>query len=75
MLKILLSAQKPIIYIGGGIIISNSSKKIQKLAEILNIPVTTSLMGLGAFPGQHPQILHLIGMLGKYEANMAMHDA
>ncbi|MCW5197266.1 biosynthetic-type acetolactate synthase large subunit [Buchnera aphidicola] len=75
ILKILLSAQKPIIYIGGGIIISNSSKKIQKLAEILNIPVTTSLMGLGAFPGQHPQNLHMIGMHGTYEANMAMHHA
>ncbi|CAL4042517.1 Acetolactate synthase isozyme 3 large subunit [Buchnera aphidicola (Phyllaphis fagi)] len=75
ILETLLHAKKPIIYVGGGIITSNSSLELKKLAEILNIPVTTSLMGLGAFPGQHPQNLHMIGMHGTYEANMAMHDS
>ncbi|CAL4042537.1 Acetolactate synthase isozyme 3 large subunit [Buchnera aphidicola (Takecallis arundicolens)] len=75
IIKILLHAKKPIIYIGGGIISSNSSNEITKIAEILNIPVTTSLMALGAFPGNHPQNLNMLGMHGTYEANMAMHNS
>ncbi|QCI27154.1 biosynthetic-type acetolactate synthase large subunit [Buchnera aphidicola] len=75
IIQILMNAKKPIIYIGGGIISSNSTKEITKIAEILNIPVTTSLMALGAFPGKHPQNLHMLGMHGTYEANMAMHHS
>lgn len=75
IIKILLHAKQPIIYIGGGIISSNSSIEITKIAEILNIPVTTSLMALGAFPGKHTQNLHMLGMHGTYEANMAMHHS
>lgn len=75
IIKILLHAKKPIIYIGGGIISSNSSNEITKIAEILNIPVTTSLMALGAFPGNHAQNLNMLGMHGTYEANMAMHHS
>jgi len=74
-LKILLNANKPVIYIGGGVIISNSNNELRIFAETLKMPVTTSLMALGAFPGTHPQNLHMLGMHGTYEANMAMHHA
>ncbi|CAL4320169.1 biosynthetic-type acetolactate synthase large subunit [Buchnera aphidicola] len=73
ILDILLKAKYPIIYLGGGIINSNSTKEIKSIVEILNIPVTTSLMALGAFPGKHPQNLQMLGMHGTYESNMAMH--
>ncbi|WP_343182665.1 acetolactate synthase 3 large subunit [Buchnera aphidicola] len=71
----LLEAEKPIMYIGGGAITSNSTAEIKEIAEMLNIPVTTSLMALGAFPGQHKQNLNMLGMHGTYEANMAMHNS
>ncbi|MCW5196909.1 acetolactate synthase 3 large subunit, partial [Buchnera aphidicola (Pemphigus obesinymphae)] len=54
---------------------SNSHHELRMLAEILNIPVTTSLMALGSFPGTHPQSIHMLGMHGTYEANMAMHHS
>lgn len=75
IIKILIKAKKPIIYAGGGIIHSNSYKELYKLATILNIPVTLTLMSLGAFPGNHPQNLSMIGMHGTYSANMAMHNS
>ncbi|QCI26991.1 biosynthetic-type acetolactate synthase large subunit [Buchnera aphidicola (Thelaxes californica)] len=71
----LLIAKKPIIYSGGGVITSHSEEELLFLAEKLNIPVTTSLMGLGSFPGTHKQNLKMLGMHGTYEANMAMHHA
>ncbi|QCO70786.1 acetolactate synthase 3 large subunit [Buchnera aphidicola] len=71
----LLNSQKPVIYAGGGIISSNSSEELQIFAEKLNCPVTTSLMGLGAFPGTHIQNISMLGMHGTYEANMTMHHA
>ncbi|AAO26940.1 acetolactate synthase large subunit [Buchnera aphidicola str. Bp (Baizongia pistaciae)] len=74
-LHILIKAKQPIIYIGGGIITSNSHKELKLLAETLNIPVTTSLMALGALPQNHPQNLKMLGMHGTYEANMAIHNA
>ncbi|WP_343153903.1 biosynthetic-type acetolactate synthase large subunit [Buchnera aphidicola (Mindarus keteleerifoliae)] len=73
VLQTLLKAKKPIIYAGGGVITSNSHKQLKILAEKLNFPVTTSLMGLGAFPGTHRQNLGMLGMHGTYHANMAMH--
>lgn len=75
IINMLINANKPIIYLGGGIISANATREIKKIAEILNIPVTTSLMGIGAFPGQHFQNLHMLGMHGTYEANMAMHHS
>jgi acetolactate synthase I/II/III large subunit len=69
----LLNAKKPVIYAGGGVISSKSHCELRILAEMLHIPVTTSLMALGAFPGTHPQSIHMLGMHGTYEANMAMH--
>lgn len=74
-LDTLLQAQKPVIYAGGGIISSDSSEELRIFAEKINCPVTTSLMGLGAFPGNHPQNLSMLGMHGTYEANMTMHHA
>ena len=74
-LKVLLSAKKPVLYIGGGIISANAEAAVKMLAEKLNLPVTTTLMGISAFPGTHKQNLGMLGMHGVYEANMAMHYA
>jgi len=74
-LKALLEAKKPVLYIGGGAIISGAHQPILKLAEHLNLPVVSTLMGLGAFPGTHKNALGMLGMHGMYEANMAMHHA
>lgn len=73
--KALLSAKKPVLYVGGGAIMSSCSDQLIELAESLNIPVVNTLMGLGAFPGTHKQCLGMLGMHGTYEANMAMHNA
>jgi acetolactate synthase-1/2/3 large subunit len=73
---LMLRAQKPIFYTGGGIINSGpeASEKLRELAELTGFPVTSTLMGLGAFPGSSPQWMGMLGMHGSYEANMAMHD-
>ncbi len=74
-LKTLLAAKRPVLYVGGGAIISGCDKQILTLAEKLNIPVISTLMGLGAFPGTHNNSLGMLGMHGCYEANMAMHNS
>ncbi|HCH00751.1 MAG TPA: acetolactate synthase 3 large subunit [Vibrio sp.] len=74
-LKTLLAAKKPVLYVGGGAIISEASEQLIKLAEALNLPVVSTLMGLGAFPATHHNSLGMLGMHGTYEANMAMHNA
>ncbi|WP_394248775.1 acetolactate synthase 3 large subunit [Vibrio profundi] len=74
-LKALLEAKKPVLYVGGGAVISEADKPLLKLAETLNLPVVSTLMGLGAFPGTHKNSLGMLGMHGLYEANMAMHNA
>ena len=74
-LKALLDAKKPVLYIGGGAVISGADEQILKLAEVLNLPVVSTLMGLGAFPGTHHNSLGMLGMHGTYQANMAMHNA
>ncbi len=74
-LKALLEAKKPVLYVGGGAVISGADEPLFKLAETLNLPVVSTLMGLGAFPGTHKNSLGMLGMHGKYEANMAMHEA
>lgn len=68
-------AQRPIMYVGGGAISAACSGAILQLAEQYDLPVTTSLMGLGAFPGTHPHCLGMLGMHGTYQANMAIHHA
>lgn len=74
-LKTLLSAKKPVFYIGGGVIAANAATTVKKFAETLNLPVVPTLMGISAFPGTHKQNLGMLGMHGMYEANMAMHHA
>lgn len=73
--KLLLSARKPVIYSGGGVILSNASAQLTSLAKLLNYPVTNTLMGLGGFPGSDRQFLGMLGMHGTFEANTAMHHA
>ena len=72
--KLLCSAKKPMIYTGGGIILGNAYKELNKLVKSLNYPITNTLMGLGGYPATDEQFLGMLGMHGTYEANMAMHD-
>ncbi|EQL89210.1 acetolactate synthase, large subunit, biosynthetic type [Vibrio parahaemolyticus VP2007-095] len=74
-LKSLIEAKKPVLYVGGGAVISGAHEHILELADKLNLPVVNTLMGLGAFPGTHKNSLGMLGMHGTYEANMAMHEA
>jgi len=71
--EILLSAKRPIIYAGGGVIQGNGEKLLTELVRLLGYPVTNTLMGLGAYPGTDPQFLGMLGMHGTFEANNAMH--
>ena len=73
--KMLLSAKRPVIYSGGGVVQGEGSDLLRQLARELNYPVTNTLMGLGAYPGTDPQFLGMLGMHGFYEANMAMHHS
>src|SRR6056300_893029 len=73
--RMLLSAKRPVIYAGGGVIQGEASIQLTSLARRLNFPVTNTLMGLGAYPGSDRQFLGMLGMHGFYEANMAMHHA
>ena len=73
--RMLLSAKRPVIYAGGGVIQGEGSEKLTALARRLNYPVTNTLMGLGAYPGSDRQFLGMLGMHGFYEANMAMHHS
>ena len=69
----IMKAKKPILYVGGGVVFSGASQELLELAEMTQIPVDMTLMGLGVFPGEHPLSLGMLGMHGTYEANMAMH--
>ncbi|MFZ7216768.1 acetolactate synthase 3 large subunit [Avibacterium avium] len=74
-LKALLVAKKPVLFLGGGAITANCSEQISQFAKQLNLPVTASLMGLGAFPSTDKQFLGMLGMHGTYEANNAIHHS
>lgn len=73
---LMLKAERPVFYTGGGVINSGpeASENLRELAELTGFPVTSTLMGLGAFPASNPQWLGMLGMHGTYEANLAMHD-
>ena len=73
--KLLLSAKRPVIYAGGGVVQGEGSELLTRLARELNYPVTNTLMGLGAYPATDRQFLGMLGMHGFYEANMAMHHS
>ena len=72
---VLLEAKTPILYTGGGVVLSGGSEELTELARLLNYPVTNTLMGLGAYPATDPLFVGMLGMHGTYEANMAMHKA
>jgi len=72
--ELLLSAKRPMIYSGGGVIMDGASQELRDFVHHLGYPITQTLMGLGAFPGTDPQFIGLLGMHGTYESNMAMHD-
>jgi len=74
-LDMILHAQRPVLYTGGGIVLSDSSEDLYKFATSLQIPVTSTLMGLGGFPGDHPLWMGMLGMHGTYCANMAVSQA
>ena len=73
--KLLASARKPVLYVGGGVISANASAELRELAELGQFPLTQTLMGLGAFPMAHPLSLDMLGMHGSYYANMAVHHS
>ncbi|MFN4238994.1 MAG: biosynthetic-type acetolactate synthase large subunit [Vogesella sp.] len=70
--NLLAEAKRPFIYVGGGAVQGNASAEVTELVKMLGVPCTNTLMGLGAYPGQDPQFLGMLGMHGTYEANMAM---
>ena len=69
---LLQEAERPYIYTGGGVILSDAAPELKEFADLLGYPVTNTLMGLGGFPGTSPQFVGMLGMHGTYEANMAM---
>lgn len=73
--SMLLKARRPVIYTGGGVVQGGGSELLIELARMLNFPVTNTLMGLGAYPGEDRQFLGMLGMHGFYEANNAMHHS
>lgn len=74
-MQLLLSAKRPVIYTGGGVVQGNGSELLTELARELNYPVTNTLMGLGAYPATDKQFLGMLGMHGFVEANNAMHHS
>lgn len=72
--NLILNSKKPVILAGGGIILSNSSKELMTLSQLINAPVTTTLMGKGSFPEDHPLSLGMLGMHGRKAANMVVDE-
>ena len=73
--RAIVRAKRPVLYVGGGVISSDGSPELYELAELSQVPVTQTLMGLGAFPMAHPLSLDMLGMHGTYYANMAVHHS
>ncbi len=69
----ILSAKRPVVYSGGGVVLGNASELLTDFVRQLGLPITSTLMGLGAYPASDKQFLGMLGMHGTYEANMAMH--
>jgi acetolactate synthase-1/2/3 large subunit len=72
VVDLIRKAERPVIFAGGGVILSQASEELTRLSRMANIPVTASLMGLGAFPGSDPLWLGMLGMHGTYRANMSI---
>jgi acetolactate synthase-1/2/3 large subunit len=73
--RAMVRARRPVLYVGGGAISADASPELRELAELTQIPLTQTLMGLGAFPMAHPLSLDMLGMHGTYYANMAVHHS
>jgi acetolactate synthase I/II/III large subunit len=73
--ELIASAKKPVIYAGGGVIISKASKELRTFVNETGIPITTTLLGLGSFPETDPLSLGMLGMHGTYYANQAVHES
>ncbi len=73
-LEMLLAAERPIIYSGGGPVLANAHKELTEFTRYLGAPITNTLMVLGAYPASDPQFVGMLGMHGTYEANMAMYE-
>ncbi|MCZ2157170.1 MAG: biosynthetic-type acetolactate synthase large subunit, partial [Bryobacterales bacterium] len=71
--QMMWEAERPMVYAGGGIIHSGAHEELKELVEILDAPAVTTLMGLGALPGSHPNFISMPGMHGSYAANMGMY--
>ncbi len=72
---LLLSAKKPMIYSGGGVILGEAHKQLIEFTRLLGYPITNTLMGLGSYPATDKQFVGMLGMHGTYEANMSMHES
>lgn len=70
--KMIMDSRKPVMYVGGGVVLGDAAEQLTTLARKLGVPVTTTLMGLGSFPGDDQLSLGMLGMHGAYCANMAM---
>jgi acetolactate synthase-1/2/3 large subunit len=76
LINLISKAKKPVIYTGGGVINSGpkASETLREFVRLIGFPITSTLQGLGAFPGDDNQFIGMLGMHGTYEANNAMHD-
>src|SRR5688572_32671618 len=72
--QLLAEAKRPLIYTGGGVVLSNASAQLRELVKTLGFPCTNTLMGLGAYPATDPLFLGMLGMHGTYEANLTMQN-
>jgi acetolactate synthase-1/2/3 large subunit len=73
-IDLILSARRPMIYTGGGVVLDDAAAELTAFTRTLGYPITNTLMGLGGYPGTDRQFVGMLGMHGTYEANMAMHD-
>jgi len=73
-LELLINAERPMVYSGGGVVLGNASEALTEFVKLLGLPITNTLMGLGGFPASHESFLGMLGMHGTYQANMAMQE-
>jgi len=73
-IRLILSSKRPMVYAGGGVILSNAASQLTHFVQILNFPCTNTLMGLGGYPATDKHFVGMLGMHGTYEANMAMQN-
>ncbi|MDG6778433.1 acetolactate synthase 3 large subunit [Thiomicrorhabdus sp. zzn3] len=73
--ELMLSAKRPILYTGGGVVLGDASEELTELTRKLGFPITNTLMGLGSYPAEDKQFVGMLGMHGTYEANLSMHHS